>query len=528
MKLMRLAMCVAAFALVGKIALSEDMDVRALQAKLAAQEARLNDLQAKMYGAACGDEKKVADGLTSLRKNAVVTIGGNVNTRYFYRSGKVESALDVRSTRLNGQEIGYGQDNRRATRMREVGNMKYGDLRVTDAKVEVKIDVNDYFDAYVKMDLQDGDFARAGVAQNYWVRWKNVCNSGFGLLIGRDALKFGGVTPYGIIGSWTKNNDGYNDVINMNAMGETLGPRVLNDGQNMQGRAFGARGPDGLGEGMFVGNGNMPTRTIWDFSRTTQINPYWESQGGAFKAELSLLQSIDTRQNVAQLVNTDGTGSVNPVQEWRTVNYGLGSGTLRLTWKPIEGLKLVASAMNLYAKNWNGRWGARQGLANSGKPFKYDETQGGVVANAVNTHWVDGAGAIQTNDSNTAINLAFEYRPCFFDRVNIWGSWTHGWNEGWIKDMDSDTISYGFGFDVTDQLIFFAQGDWMRVKNQQGNLWHKASGWAAYAGLTYTLPYGVNLEAGYRHEVINYKDRNGFKHTKGTADTVYAHLGFNF
>ncbi len=32
--------------------------------------------------------------------------------------------------------------------------------------------------------------------------------------------------------------------------------------------------------------------------------------------------------------------------------------------------------------------------------------------------------------------------------------------------------------------------------------------------MTYTLPYGVNLEAGYRHEVINYKDRNGFKHTK--------------
>ncbi len=73
MRFLRLAACAAAFAVVGGMAVAEDMDIRALQAKLAAQEARLNDLQAKMGS---GGAAATPANITSIRKNAKVTIGG--------------------------------------------------------------------------------------------------------------------------------------------------------------------------------------------------------------------------------------------------------------------------------------------------------------------------------------------------------------------------------------------------------------------------------------------------------------------
>ncbi|MCD8138811.1 MAG: hypothetical protein LUE17_03365, partial [Planctomycetaceae bacterium] len=483
MKRIGLAM-VAIFALVGGIAFAEDMDVRALQAKLAAQEARLNDLQAKMYGAAC-DEGTVADGITSLRKNAVVTIGGELNTRYFYRKGEIKSQY----SRNPASKYGEGQ---RTDGREKVMDNKRGDMKISDAKLEAKIDVNEYFDAYLKMDLQDLDKGSvSGIAENYWVRWKNVCNTGFGLLVGRDDLKFCGVTPYGAIGSFVKNYDGGGDVLD--GFG-TLYDSIGDDNNAFQG-----------GEGMFAHGNMVPAHTIWDHSRVTQFNPYWETQDGSFRAEMSLIQAIDTiNGNQDSRISDDG-------RRYRSVNYGFGSGTLRLTWKPVEGLNLVASAMNLHAKNGAGRWTSwRRG-----------------------TNWeADGAPLLfngqraATDDNNTSVNFAFEYRPCFFNRLNIWATYTHGWNEAWIKDMDSDVLSYGFGFDITEQLTFFAQGDYMKVKNDQAQIWHKATGWAGYAGLIYTLPYGVNLEAGYRHEQFTYKERAGNKHTQAKDDTIYAHLAF--
>ncbi len=493
MKRIGLAM-VAIFALVGGIAIAEDMDVRALQAKLAAQEARLNDLQAKMYGAAY-DEKVVADGITSLRKKAVVTLGGLVNTRYFMRSGNIKSEFN--------QRVSDDATLPRPGRTK-VADYRHGDMCISDAKLEVKIDVNENFDAYVKMDLQDGNFSRAGVGQNYWIRWKNVCNTGFGLLVGRDTLKFGGVTPYGAIGSFVKTNDGAGDILFSRTAGE--------DGVVSFGYLGG--GASAGGEGMLLNGSMVPTHTIWDHSRTTQITPYWETQDGSFKVELSLIQSVDTLNGVT------GTrqDSVDNCTDYRSINYGLGSGTLHFTWKPIEGLKLVASGMNVVAKNGNGYWGGPRTGQSWNTPLLY-------------IYEIDGTSTTNTvkmATNNTAVNFAFEYRPCFFNRLNLWATYTHGWNEGWVKDQDSDVLSYGFGLDLTEQLTFFAQGDYMRVKNDQGNVWHKSTGWGGYTGLIYTLPYGANIEAGYRHEQFTFKDRAGVKHTKARADTIYGHFGFSF
>ncbi len=489
MKLMRLAMCVAVFALVGGSVLSEDMDVRALQAKLAAQEARLNDLQAKMYGTGC-ETQNVAEGLTSLRKNAVVTIGGTLNTRYFSRNGKLD-------TRLNGECDGniVVLPNRR-----ETAKANGSGMRIADAKLEFKIDVNDYFDAYLKLDLQDDD-PRAHAAENYWVRWKNICNSGFGILVGRDGIKYGSDMAGAVVDDWNKN---------YSTGGDIPWPDL-----NLIGAFNGLNGA----ELASFGGGLTPRHTHYDYSRTIQINPYWETQDGSFKAEVSVFSALDTN-NADTTVRTYLDDSRS--KRSKSMNVGFESYTARLTWKPVEGLTMTGSVMSLYAKHGNGYWGFNEGD---------------------NISWIswiscdsdDSDPGFETAARNTAVNVGVEYIPCFFDKLRVWAQYSHGWNDFWVKGHDSNEVNAGLEFAFTDQFSVYAQGDYLSTKNDQAMYFYKSSGWAGNIGVKYVLPYGVNFEAGWRHEQVKYKNRAGAAnidgqsyHTKVKTDTIYAHLGFNF
>lgn len=487
MKLMRLAVCAAVFALMGGIVLGED--VAALQAKLAAQEARLNDLQAKMYNSGAAS-CEAPEAITSLRKNATVTVGGHVNTRYYYKTSELKT--------LGGPGAA---DN---TEYGVVSKANVGDMTIGDTILEFKVDVNEYFDAYVKLNFNDTTrpgagpndvdaTSQTGIAQNYWFRWKNVCNTGFGVLVGRDTLKFGGIQPYGFYDSF---GNGWNDAT---------------------GSAFAGWGDTGAGAGpwdnfpgdaidaaMFWAEGAaiVPAHTIWNNSRTIQVTPYWESQDGKIKAELSWFQNVENTHANGTWYNGAGTRSY-----MNSINYGFGSFSGRLTWKPIEGLTVVGSVINERANHpFGGKW---DGARNWGVQ---DTTPSG----------------LQASDNNFATNLGFEYRPCFFNRLNVFASWTHGWNENWVKGMDSDSINYGLGVDLIDGLTWYATGDYLRVKNNQADYFHKAIGWAAETGFVYNLPYGVEFKAAWRHDNMKFKARDGGTHTKYKADTFVVHAGFSF
>lgn len=475
MRAIKINIALAVIVLFCGIARGEDVDVRALQAQLAAQQAQLDDLYAKMERdrAMVDSDGKSAENMTSLRKNAAVTIGGTVNTRYYYRQGEVKSKL----LPVGDPPISVPTAARAA---RE--DFKTGDLTVSDAKVAMKIDVNDCFDAYLLMNLQDGTSQSnvSGIAENYWIRWKNIANSGFGLLVGRDALKFGDAQPIGILDNWNKDSGSTTASVFGGSRYATV---------------------DNQGGGIFAYGSMLPAHTAYNWSRTTQLNPYWESGDGSLRADVTLIQSIDRINGLTPVGERAGTKT-----KYRSINYGLGSAAARIQWKPISGLKLTASAMNLYAKKLDRTttWGptGNYGIANYGAR----------VAN-----------------SNSSVNLAVQYRPYFLSRVNAWAQWTHGWNEAWVRDMDSDSFNYGVSYDLTERWTLFAQGDYLRVKNAQNDIWNKATGWAFYTGAVFILPYGVNMEAGWRHEQLTYKGRGGLgRHTKLTGDTLYMHLGFDF
>jgi hypothetical protein len=538
-------MCVVVFAVVGKIALSEDIDVRSLQRKLAAQESRLNDLQAKVNASAYASGGD-AEGILSANKNAVLTIGGTLNTKYFYRDGKISSGdgrlrgsftgglgvIPIRGGVLSnlvifdgtngghittnfgdinpadGDYVGYNPNTPKA-------RAQESDLKISHAKLTVKIDVNEYFDAFLKIDFQSSGNVASDNAEEYWIRWKNVCNTGFGLKVGRDLLVFG-EPGYGAMINWTRGGgDGISDVVWSSGEGGVLG----------------------------YGGLAVPLHNVWEIRRLTQISPYWQSRDGKFSAEFSLFQNH--AQNQARLSNGSGNpASVYYDGKWKSKNYGT-SGSLRLRWRPIEGLLLSASVVNYRNSDDSGTSWRFLGAA----------TTGALVA-------ADWARKKNSAANNTAIDLAFSYRPAFFNKLNVWGQWIHGWNVLGFKDLDSDAVNLGASFNINQRWTIFAQGDYLKSKGYNksqftranvpvtGNLgdliggifgatgagYDKAAGYALYAGLQYKLPYGVNAEVGYKYEEIKWKNNvlnrvlPGTKvpTAKVTGHTAYAHLGFDF
>ncbi|MCD8349218.1 MAG: hypothetical protein LUC93_01220 [Planctomycetaceae bacterium] len=356
-------------------ALGGEIDADCIRTRIIAQEALLRDMDAKLSHDRTPDTAK---GITSLRKNAVVTVGGTIDTRYYYNKAKVDTSLAA-----NKAVNGVPQWNASPDRVQRE-EFKHGDLTIYNAKLIFKIDINDHFDAYVRLSLHDLNRTRvSGIAQNYWVRWKNICNSGFGVLVGRDSIAFGDNETTGVIMNYTGGQEGVGEY--------TWRSGLISNFDNAD-----PIGGAAWGDGMLLGNSLVPYHTGFDFGRTTQITPYWESKDGKFKAEVSLFQSRE-RLTGDSYGYADGATT-----HYRSINYGLGTGTVKLTWRPAEGLKLTASAIN-----FNTNSDRNNGVFS----WKGNGPGGG--------GWNQLSG-IRTTSNNSAVNLAVQYRPVFLKKLKVW------------------------------------------------------------------------------------------------------------
>ncbi len=493
MNFLRIAVYTVIVAFAGNVIFAEDVDVRSLQAKIVAQEALLKDLESKTNrssGYANANYDGAPEGIVSLNKNATVTIGGLLTTAYTYRNARVDSIYanpDIEGfdagvnfvgnqapgiyhgTVLGGPTPGYG---RRA-------EAAQGDLFIADAMIYMQIDVNDHFDAYIEMNLQTSDDDGFDNAEVYYVRWKDICNSGFGIKVGRDALVFGDDNSVGWLSPHVGDNGDTHDGIIWGDYFTTFDTRLGHYGEL------------------------APRHNMWDISGITQVTPYWEGLDGKLLAELSFFQNYSRDGRISNSRYAGGEQFYRDGHTYKSRNYGFGSMSARIAYSPIEDLKFTASVLNFHDKQ-------NRSLTDYAK-------------------------------NNTATSLSFSYRPAFFNRLYTWGQWIHGWNVDGLQDIDSDAINFGASFDLNDQFTFFAQGDYVLTKDKLNSRDDRATAWSFYTGLSYTLPYGVNLELGWKHEEVTWKQNigtdgagnvvrtgNRAKTLKGKADVIYGQLGFEF
>jgi hypothetical protein len=226
-----------------------------------------------------------------------------------------------------------------------------------------------------------------------------------------------------------------------------------------------------------------------------QVTPYYEGWDGKLNLELSFMQNV-WNDGPRMEANT-GNGSMhsfmdNGVMKYRGRNYGVGTMSFRAVVEPVEGLRLSGSIVNFHS---NG----------------IDEPE------------------FSHNKNNTATSLAFSYRPAFFNRLNIWSQWIHGWNVDNMDTLDSDAVNFGLSFDLTDALTVFAQGDYLRAKMHTDGVRFRGKALAWYGGAMYDFGSGVMLEAGWKHErTDHYFSGAANSKVKASADTIYANLGFEF
>jgi hypothetical protein len=260
-------------------------------------------------------------------------------------------------------------------------------------------------------------------------------------------------------------------------------------------------------------------------SRTTQINPYWVSQDGKFRFDFSLIQSIEAR-NAA---NSVYTATDRRSDEYRTTNYGLGSGTMKLTWKPTEDLTIVGAMAHLYSNAKNGeiyyKRNQNAALAAPGSSYAYVDED----ANPVAVAW-DRNGTARWDDrvnssSNTALHLGFTYNPAAFcKKLTVWGQGTYEMNTAFIDDQDYLGINAGVKYDFTDKFSAFVMGDFMRGDAGTDTV----RGWRGQIGGIYTVGNGLWVESGWSHESITTKHAAGDAHAKAKGDTLYTRVVFDF
>ncbi len=469
-----------------------DYDIRQMQDRLAAQEARMaeqdarmNDLQAKVAsGMGLGrasEEGNTADNVLSLRKNAKVTVGGLMTTKFQYTGGKIDSVYDD-----------AGQNTLPMGKRAEV---RGSDLAITDAEVHLQVDVNDHFDAFINIDLQN-NASDYYMAKQYYVRWKNICDTGFGLKVGRDALVFG--------------DEGFGYLASYAASGGDGLSETPSEFQRHSGFYAPAFDDDGNFTNALAANGSLiPLHNGWDVSGVTQITPYWEGLDGKLKLELSLMQNIYEDTPYANWTESGAyyVRNSNDMSKVRSRNYGFGTASFRATYEPIENLKFTASVANYRSNGSSGPDGA-----------------GSLTGYELDNYM---------SKNNSVFGLAASYRPACFDKLFVWAQYIHGNNVYFYRGMKSDVVNFGFAYDLTERMTFFAQGDYLRtsydykggdfagVNNQVGKAW------SFYTGLQYSFDYGVSLELGWKHEKIWYK-QNGSTIVKGKGDSLYALLGFEF
>lgn len=556
--------CAALLFVLGATSLAAEIDIDAIQRRLDANAAAINDLDAKL-----GTVRTAPEGVLSLRKNATVTIGGIINTRHHYRSaelsggpftvfpGDIPEAIKQGAPASLSQPLAVSSQKGKGILWYERGSVgseshargnyyrgheSLGDLEISDAKLTFKIDVNENFDAFLKFNLQSYNRSGYDTAEAYWVRWKNIRNSGFGLKVGRDTLPFGEATPIGVLDTYAA-GDGDGIAEAQWRMSDVMGHVNSVTGVYVPGDNYYA-------------DFSNPLHNNWDGDRYVQITPSWESGDGRFGAEFSLYQNWDWYKHAKR--SRRGNSGYYSGNTWKVRSYAI-SASARLRWRPIEGLLLSGSVANFRDTTKHAYGSLGVGRQMLGYRWGGSGIQGGPILGG-------DAGA----KNNIAIDLAFIYRPAAFNRLNVWGQWIHGMNVDNIKDLDSDTVNLGVSFDVNRKWTIFAMGDYMSSRGyqkafgvlssqefygyydssgQSGDLtgwglypylgYDRATAWSSYVGVKYALPHGLSAEVGWKYEHIKWKggkwynaknkgEVNKLRDVLLRCNTIYAHLGWEF
>ncbi len=182
--------------------------------------------------------------------------------------------------------------------------------------------------------------------------------------------------------------------------------------------------------------------------------------------------------------------------------------------QPLEGWELTAHFRNRHSRsrgigywaNSPGRWDFRENRAVAGRDPKWDPAAGGGDG-----QWVDGGPGpgfgSTSNEQAVVVGVAAEIPGT---KLAASVEYAHGWNQGFNKYVDSDSVNLGLAYELTPRLTLYAQGEWLHVKDRSWMAEVGAGAWKrdtrnhhlyrAMLGVEYELAQYLTLEAGWQYE----------------------------
>lgn len=435
----------------------------------------------------------VPERVLSIRKNAIVTVGGEVRTAYVYGKSDTHDPGFKPADRPGG--VGYRKLDAKA------GELYFPTLKfLVDARIHerwrVFLDVNfsntrgiHQYRRYANL-TAPGAGAAAKEVRGYrleektdlinqaYVELMKGDHSGLGFLVGRMKLPFG---------LWNR---------------PSVLPQAFMDSPNLA-NSFLA-GEDARSERALLPHASR----MIDPVVAAMVN--YEMRD-IIRFDAAVFEERDTRKTV----RVRGNG----VTEVRSESSVPQSWQIGASIQPLEGWELTAHFRNRHnAGRGIGnfvdsphRWDFAENRAGGGRDPRWDATNG---------QWSDsGTGpsfGSTKNEQSLIVGLAAEVPNT---NLAVRAEYARGWNQGFNHRIKSENVNLGLTYKLTPRLTVHGQGEWLLVKDGSWMTRDGAEGWKrdsrrnhlyrAMVGLEYEAFKGMTVEAGWQYEYWRMKSRHG-------------------
>lgn len=351
--------------------------------------------------------------LSSMKKNACITIGGEVDIPLFYtnRDAMGNGDVDYDNTYFSGEAALY-----------------IDAIATADSKLRIKLDLEDGFNGADNDDL----------LEEVYFQWNNVACTGLGIAIGKKEVSFGQDKTIGYFTGLA------------------------------HGRAELFRGPADKYTGNFF---NETAATAGNsLGLPGEVDNQFQVEVSYAFADIAKV-SATLFQNSANEGWTRSVGNAGFVDMAgdKSRDMGFRSWALKGEVTPFEGLNINASFINLYDRIGKYYQGAKS--------------------------------------SSQALSIGASYKFNSID-LELFGEYLHGWNWNHVDDRDTDTISLGAIWGVTDRIDLGLMGEWAQIEGDAWNLGKDQDYWSIYATVYYNMT--ANMRIGLEFLWQRYEDDNLF------------------
>lgn len=428
-------------------------------AEIADLQARIATLEAKLMAPAGGGD---AESLTSLKKKGAVKIGGDVE-------------LDLLYTRRD--EANASSD--------QIDRSRYAS---SDADLNIRVDAGTDTYLFIKLDLDDTG-ADGDLTEEIQFVWENVRGSNWSLVFGKDEVPFGQDKDMLVSDPFVHGNTGQIAVTGGEAFADTNAPT--------------AKAATTFADAEENFHESQAIMAAW----VGEVDNRWGATASYKYKELGTFE-ICAFQNVEDM------------HEDRSEDTGVQSWATRLKVKPIEGLKLTGSFINLHRDSMDER---NEHIADAGTTTDGTAALGrvnglgeladtrlrAIVADRQARGLLSASTVAEFNrqgpsvdDDQMATSLAFDYTTKD-EKWNFYGEWIYTWHAAHFEELSTHVISLGAVYGLTPKIDLVAQGDMALIDNgvfKQLGINFEENIYHAGVGAKYTCDNGIQFLVEYSHE----------------------------